>query len=99
MKDLKCGLRTCTHNKGYCCCAKQISVNKNTDCLTYSPDQNNQSLFEAGSDFVTANYAVDTKVDCGAGCIFQRDKKCISNGITVMTDGASKAACLTFIKV
>ncbi len=97
MKDLKCGKKNCTFNKGYCCCAREIEVAKNTDCLTYEPTDKNPSMFEAGSDFVKADYSVDTSVGCNADCIFQKGNKCIANGITVMgeSDGAS---CLTFIK-
>lgn len=100
MKDLKCGLKSCTHNKGYCCCAREISVSGQTDCLTFEEDENkkNKSMFEAGSDFVKADYSVDTAVACAAKCIFQKDGRCISNGITVMSNDDAPAACLTFIK-
>lgn len=99
MKDLKCGLKNCRYNKGYCCCAKQINVDEQTDCTTFNLDENKQkSLFEAGADFTKANYSVDTKVLCGAKCIFNREGACIANGITVMGQGKNEAACLTFIK-
>ena len=99
MKDLKCGMKNCHYNKGYCCCAKEIDVNECTDCTTYSPDEEkSRSLFEAGSDFVKSDYSTVTNVFCGADCIFNRDGKCIANGITVMGQGESEAACLTFIK-
>jgi len=99
MKDLKCGLKICTHNKGYCCCAKNIKVGQNTECLSFSPDRHkNASLFEAGSDFVSANYSVDTKVGCDAPCLFQKNEKCVANGITVMNDTENNATCLTFVR-
>lgn len=99
MKDLKCGLKSCVHNKGYCCCAKEIDVDAHTDCMTYTPDENKRkSMFEAGSDFVPSNYAVDTHVTCTAKCVFNKDNKCVSNGITVMGQGQNEATCLTFIK-
>ena len=99
MKDLKCGMKDCHYNKGYCCCAKEINVSESTDCKTYDPDPTkNRSLFEAGEDFVRSDYSVDTKVACGAKCIFNREGTCIANGITVMGQGESDAACLTFIK-
>ena len=61
MKDLKCGLTTCKHNKGYCCCAKEIEVDKGTDCTTYEQAENKHvSMFEAAGDFVKADYSVDT---------------------------------------
>lgn len=99
MKDLKCGMKNCRYNKGYCCCAKQIEVTAGTDCSTYTPDETkSRSLFEAGSDFVKSDYSVDTNVRCNAKCIFNRDGVCIANGITVMGQGDTEAACLTFIR-
>lgn len=99
MKDLKCGLKGCKYNKGYCCCSKEINVDCNTDCTTYAPDENKRkSLFEAGDEFARADYSVDTTVSCGADCVFNKDGRCVANGITVMGEGDSEATCLTFIK-
>lgn len=99
MKDLKCGLIGCRHNRGYCCCSKQIEVDAKADCLTYSPDDNKRAAaFEAGDDFVKADYSVDTCVTCGADCVFNKSGRCVSNGITVMNEGGPTPACLTFIK-
>lgn len=99
MKDLKCGLKECVHNKGYCCCSKNIEVNCYTDCLTFTPDESKRATnFEAASDFVPANYSIDTFVSCNAKCVFNKDSRCISNGITVMGQGTNEAICLTYIK-
>lgn len=99
MKDLKCGLTNCKYNKGYCCCSKEIEVNQYTDCTTFIMDNSkNSTLFESGTDFTPANYSVDTKVECTAKCIFNKDNRCISNGITVMGQTANEALCLTYIK-
>ena len=98
MKDLKCGLKNCKYNKGYCCCAKEISVDRHTDCVTYTDDPTKRkSLFEAGTDFIPANYDVDTKITCSAQCLFNKNNVCIANGITVMGDGKNEASCLTFV--
>ena len=99
MKDLKCGLKLCSHNKGYSCWAKAITVDRDTNCLTYSPDESKKiSMMEAGSDFVSSNYSVDTSIGCAAPCIFQKDYKCIANGITVAKDEDTSASCFTFVK-
>lgn len=99
MKDLKCGLRVCKFNKGYSCVSRQISVNGNADCTSYDPDERKRRIqFEAANDFVPANYTVDTKIGCGAECIFNREGKCVANGITVMSRASDDASCLTFIK-
>ena len=99
MKDLKCGLKACVHNHGYCCVAKQIKVDAQTDCMTYEADEaKRNSLFEAGEDFVPRDYSVDTFVKCEAECLFNKDKRCYANGITVMTHKAGDAMCLTYIQ-
>ncbi len=99
MKDLKCGLRACKFNRGYCCCSKEISVSKGTDCETFSPDeQKRRSSFESANDFAKADYSVDTAVSCDAECLFNKQGKCVANGITVSDDGLKEASCLTFIK-
>ena len=99
MKDLKCGLRACVHNRAYCCRAKDISVDEHADCTDYQPDESKRrSLFEAGDDFVTRDYSVDTFVKCKARCVFNKSDRCYANGITVMNDKSGEAMCLTFIK-
>ena len=60
VKDIKCGLKECKFNKGYCCCAKSIDVSTRTDCLTYSPDEKKRnSLFEAAADFTRQPVILD----------------------------------------
>lgn len=99
MKDLKCGLKACSFNKGYSCTNSQISVSSMHECNSYSPDENKRKMqFESASDFVTPNYSVDTKVSCSASCIFNKDGKCHSNGITVTGRDRNEATCLSFIK-
>ena len=98
MKDIKCGRKECKFNKGYCCCAKNIDVSAETDCLTYTPDERKRdSLFEAAADFVPANYSVDTDVHCNAKCLYNKDCKCVAGGITVMGQSGD-VLCLTYIK-
>jgi hypothetical protein len=55
-------------------------------------------MFEAGTDFIPANYNVDTKISCSAKCLFNKDNVCVANGITVMGDSDKEASCLTFVK-
>lgn len=99
MKDVKCGLKQCRYNKGYCCCSKEICVNSGADCSTYSPDESKKrSMFETSGEFVKANYSVDTKVSCSADCVFNKSGTCVATGITVMSELNSPAACLTFVK-
>jgi hypothetical protein len=99
MKDLKCGLRDCSFNKGYCCVSKKIGINKDTDCVSYAPSEaKRKSLFESGEDFAPANYSVDTTIECTADCLFNKANKCISNGITIMNNEDGSATCMSFVK-
>lgn len=99
MKDLKCGLRECVHNRAYSCRAKQIKVSQKTDCLTYTPsEEKRRASFEAGEDFAVRDYSVDTRVGCDAACVFNKDKVCFANGITVIGDKSADALCLTYIR-
>ena len=63
MKDLKCGLTACKHNKGYCCCAKSIDVDKHADCLTYTPVTGKKDM-EAANDFKAVGKSG------GSSCLF-----------------------------
>lgn len=98
MKDLKCALKICTYNKGYCCCADEIKVSDDAFCKTFDIDESKQSdkLFEIGMDETKPDYSVDTKVKCIAPCIFQKSDRCHAIGITVLADQKS-AECATFI--
>ncbi len=99
MKDLKCGLRECVYNRAYSCTAKQILVEKSTDCATFRRDETKRSkAFEAAEDFAARDFSVDTHVKCGADCMFNKDKVCHANGITVMGDHKKDAMCLTYIQ-
>ncbi len=99
MKDIKCGLKTCKFNKGYSCIAKEINVSSSADCTTYTRDSSKQSsMFEAGSDFVKADYSVNTDVGCRADCVFNKEGKCAATGITVMSEDSAQAGCLTFLR-
>ena len=99
MKDLKCGLRECRYNKGYCCCSKSITVSGMTDCTTFAPDESKRRIeFEAANDFIPANYNVDTLVKCDANCIYNTGGSCSATGITVMGNVPDSAKCLTFIR-
>ncbi|MCL2861435.1 MAG: DUF1540 domain-containing protein [Firmicutes bacterium] len=99
MKDLKCGKKECRFNKGYCCTAKDISITNDTYCSSYDPvEEKRKSLFEVAHEFAKANYTVDTHVKCTADCIFEHEKCCTANGITVMSEDERTPQCLTYVK-
>lgn len=98
MRDLKCAMKVCVYNKGYCCCADEIKVATNSECHTYTVDEGKKAdkMFEIGMDEIKPDYSVDTKIDCIAPCIFQKNDKCHAVGITVLA-ADENAECATFI--
>ena len=98
MKDLKCALKACIYNRGYCCCADEIKVGTDTKCHTYTIDHGKQDdlLFEMGMDQTKPDYSVNTKVNCDAPCVFQKNDRCHAIGITVLA-ADKDAECATFI--
>ncbi|MCL2751927.1 MAG: DUF1540 domain-containing protein [Firmicutes bacterium] len=96
MKDLKCALRNCKHNRAYSCCADQIKVDRHANCTTYEdrPAETGK-LFEMGADMSARDYSVDTGVGCDAPCLFNKCNKCAAIGITVLAENAD-AECVTY---
>lgn len=98
MKDLKCSIKLCAYNKGYSCCANEISVTNTAICSSYTKDNSKQNdkMFELGMDETKPDYSVDTRVNCTAPCLFQKSSKCVAVGITVLSEN-KKAECATFV--
>lgn len=102
MKDLKCSLKECKYNQGFCCVAKDIEVDETAKCVTYTVDARKVAdrMFEIGTEVAKPNYSVDTAIGCDAmSCLFNKGHSCIANGITVLgnTDsGANLADCATY---
>lgn len=98
MRDLKCSIKICAFNQGYSCGAKEITVNDTAICSSYTKDHSKKDnkMFELGLDETKPDYSVDTRVNCTAPCIFQKNRKCVAVGITVLSEKL-KAECATFV--
>ncbi|GHV00374.1 hypothetical protein FACS1894211_07560 [Clostridia bacterium] len=99
MKDLRCSLDNCAHNKGYMCRARNILVTEEADCATYKPEFERESddniMFEAGMEGFSQ--AIDgPKIHCSAdACVFNKSEKCVANGISVLSE-AREPVCASF---
>ena len=99
MKDLRCSLNNCAHNKGYMCHARRIDVTEEADCGTYKPTSERTSddniMFEAGMEgFSQRVDGVD--VACEAcSCVFNKDEHCVANGISVISE-AREPVCASY---
>ncbi len=94
MFDLKCKRKGCLYNKNNNCTAKEVEVMKDTGCKTYVPSH--EEVNEIGR-VDQPPVRKNIKVDCKADCIFNSDKVCTANGITVQTcDNTACPNCCTF---
>ena len=98
MYDLKCKRQGCTYNKNCNCTAKQIEVTKNTECKTYQPSE---TMKHQEEKIGQPPIRKDIKVGCHAECLFNKEEKCIANGITVQTCNSALGEpcpiCCTFM--
>ena len=102
MKDLRCAMRDCGHNRAFCCAAREIQVDEKAECDTYKPSDekpdrdNDNIMFEFGVD-VGPDEIRNTKIYCGAcKCLFNKEKRCVANGISVVSEKRD-ALCSTYI--
>ena len=99
MKDLRCSLDNCAHNRGFLCHARNILVTEDADCATYKPETERESddniMFEAGMEGFS-QHLDGPKIHCGAeDCLFNKSERCAANGISVLSEDKSPV-CATF---
>lgn len=103
--DLKCRKLTCKFNDRYACLAKEITVGKDASCTSYRRNaekcKNNmqdisKTMFESAPDISPYRHNLDCKINCKADCLFNRDKRCHANGITVL-ENTENGMCGTYI--
>ena len=92
MFDLKCKRMNCKFNEDCNCTAKNVDVDKATDCTTYQ----DVGYKKEKDEIKQPPYRKNTSVSCKARCIFNDHTVCKANGISVMTDDF-KPKCCTFL--
>ena len=94
MVDLKCKRADCRYNENCNCTAKDIKVDKNTDCHTYTQD--NSKPISHNDIIDQALVRSNVNVKCDAQCIFNQESSCKANGITVCTE-CGNVSCSTYM--
>ena len=94
MIDLKCKCTTCHHNQHSNCAAKNIHVNKGTNCLSYIEKRSGDVEF--ADEIMQPLVRSSTDIECHAKCMFAREGVCVANGITV-GEIKNNATCETFL--
>lgn len=98
MTKLTCGVYSCAHHKGNCCCNSNIKVSgkeacscDETCCDSYAPKGNENAV-------VTQNPNPTLEIECSAEeCIYNKEHKCHANNVSINNIG-SAANCSTFTK-
>ena len=103
--DIKCRKTSCLHNDNYTCRANKIQITFNADCNTFKADQAKKAqdftkgMFEADLEYANSRHIKEVSLDCqNTKCLFNKDKACSANGITVLDEGQGKTTCATYIK-
>lgn len=102
--DIRCRKTLCKYNDRFTCKAKEILINGKMICQTYTKDEENakaidttKSLFEKTPDFAPQRDSKALCIMCKASCLFNRNGKCFSNGITLNAID-EKPFCISFLK-
>ena len=104
--DLKCKKMNCKHNDCCACMSKTIKVNRLCECATFEKsielDEKqhqdiSRDMFEVAPDIHPFRHNRDINIECSAECLFNKQGKCCSNGISVM-NGKRSGVCITNIE-
>lgn len=102
--DLRCRKTNCEFNKNLTCTAQKINISSELICKSYKKGDDKE-LKDFSSKIFTDNppkienyrHIKDSNLVCNANCLFNRDGKCISNGITVNSSLSNKPECITYM--
>ena len=100
--DIRCKKTSCKFNESFSCKAKIVKIGNTTTCQSYvkGNEVNNftSKMFEVAPEFANSRHILDVNLNCAkTSCLFNSNKKCEANGITVL-DEKNKPCCITFIK-
>lgn len=100
--DINCRKLNCKHNKKCVCMAKSVDIVGSTICKTYAEDVDKEvnditkTMFVKTPKYENFRHIKKANIKCCASCMFNKNGKCLANGIIVLT-GANKPICGTFI--
>ena len=104
--DLKCKKLNCKSNDRYSCMRDGICVAENCECASFEEADHldegqmqdaSKNMFETAIDYHPYRHKKNVDIECGADCLFNNNRRCKANGITVC-NCQSCAICTTFIK-
>ena len=100
--DIRCRKTLCRYNDRYTCKAKGIKVTNKATCRTYEKGDKaevdtTKHLFEKTPEYAPQRDSKTLEILCHADCLFNKDGKCVSNGITVNSI-TEKPFCVSYLQ-
>ena len=103
--DLRCRKTNCKYNKDLTCLASDITIAEKLTCLKYQSEKGketkdfSQLIFsETPPKVADYRHLKDVCLLCKSKCLFNRDGRCISNGITLNAATSDTPKCITHMK-
>ena len=87
--NISCRKTKCKFNNNYVCTSKNIFIQKNLNCAYYEPVKKenlqdvSKTMFEIAPEIAPYKHNKKTNIFCEADCIFNKNNRCVSNGIFV----------------
>lgn len=99
--DIKCRKLTCKFNDNWVCMAKEIEIEKDTQCSTFTftekeVEDNTKHIFSKTPIYKNYRHIKDINLKCNADCFFNINGECMSNGITIIC--SKNPICGIFLK-
>lgn len=103
--DLRCRKTGCKYNKDLTCCANKINISQKLVCLEYQ-NEKGKGIKDFSKLIFTENppkvadykHIKDMCLSCEAKCLFNKNNRCLSNGITINAALSNEPKCMTFMK-
>lgn len=102
--DIRCRKTNCRFNDKLTCRAHNIDISQKLICRDYQYMETkgkdfSKKIFEGNEPPSIAPYRHNKNLmlTCSAKCLFNKEGKCIANGITI-NDSGKIAKCISFVK-
>ena len=99
--DIRCRKTNCEFNDRYTCKAKRIEVSDKAVCKKFVKGNKTvdrtKNMFDEPPKYAPQRDSKTIGIECCAHCLFNVDRDCKANGIT-LNDLKSKPCCITFLR-
>ena len=100
--DIRCRKTDCKYNEGLTCLVHELNISNKNTCKEFVKgkekiDISKQIFSDTPPDIKDYRRVKDMDLHCSSECLFNREGKCIANGITI-NDVQNQAKCITHME-